>query len=846
MSDITPPRESWEAWNVHVIPLTIGDLPTPVTLPANGSASNPVQLLVGTNTVEAIMNSGVLRNYANQGYIVTDYRHDHPQYSLNGHIHSGLDILTAGATSNADALHTHANLRSDAEFEVAVRSIIDSVIDLNDYVLKAGSITQLSDITSTGAQIESAVSMAHAEAHAIDSHDTIATGSQLNMLVDGSNADCLHTHLIPSGSHNDLGGLNEGDYWHLTAAEYLDYVTLTDGSNADHLHTHSGSIGVHNSLSGLQGGDSDEFYHLSFDQFLTLTGGPSVNADEYHTHDLGGGGYITVQDEGVDVCSTVTTINFKGSTVQAKDCVNGTVNVYIPPPSYVSHFDTTDGTNDCSVGDLSTTTRYISAPTSEGSPFNIGDWTGGTQHSAIGTSSAAITYTSTNACSFYDDSTTTIEVNIYDADGVTTLAAHTTSAITGNTDVTVDNVRIQVTSWAADTDKYRGVITVSFNIDTILVGNGLDSGRFSVEIIHHDGSDGDFSYTQNDVFYDDQSQTQAIGNVTVAENAPSIVYKSGVMAYGAGSTFTVAIDDLDYLNTETYPQPFVRILGSEYNLSTLSLSSGNLTSWSNVWSNTNATYSNSSWAVNSSLFFTRTTTANITAQTIDWGAWGEVADASPNASIIIDTYTDNSTRVLEDFRGETERLQSDLATSWDNTASLATQDGGTGLQVGEGTYLFYPGHSNMSPAFPTANGDYGDYAPNAVSQPDYSSLTGTRYFYRGMWHTSTAHSNGLFNITGVTEANISADAVIIEISLDGTNWFNCNEEYMGGVLSDGQGCRINSDTQNMTLNGNLQFTLGTGGATSLSTGPGWGIWLRISMPDTSTVQMNKIEITDWA
>jgi|APSaa5957512622_1039677.scaffolds.fasta_scaffold00296_23 hypothetical protein len=65
----------------------------------------------------------------------------------------------------------------------------------------------------------------------------------------------------PVTVHNNLGGLNSGDYQHLTAAEYAnvhaeshtvashsdttatgtELETLTDGSNADSLHTHRGS-----------------------------------------------------------------------------------------------------------------------------------------------------------------------------------------------------------------------------------------------------------------------------------------------------------------------------------------------------------------------------------------------------------------------------------------------------------------------------------------------------------------------------------------------------------------------------------------------------------------------------
>ena len=545
----------------------------------------------------------------------------------------------------------------------------------------------------------------------------------------------------------------------------------------------------------------------------------------------GQGSLLEIQDEGVTVDTSIDTINFIGSGVVAVlDGVDSNkVHVYIPPANLVSHFDTADGDGDCTLTDKSTTSRRVSAPTSEGSPFNIGDWSGNDLRNTIQASDSAFAYTTTSPCSFLNY-TSTIEVNVYDADGTTPLATHTTSAISGNINVTVDNIIIQITSWAVDYYKFKGIIAVSFDISTILTANGFTSGRFSVEIIHHNSTDGDFTYTHGDIFYDSESQIQAIGNATVAETTPVIVRKSGVYAYDTGSSFTIAIDDLDYLNADSYPTNFVVLTAPEYGLPSYNItgSDGDLSGWTSAYNNTNATFSKNDWIINQSNYYVRTATANISAQVIDWSAGA--SDVSPDVSVIIDTYNDNSTRVYEDFRGETERLENDFSTPWDSTLSLASADDGQGLQVGEGTYLYYPTLDNSG------------YNPSSASQFDYSSLTGDRYYYRGMWHTGTSHSNGTFNMTGVTEANITSDDIIIEISLNGTDWYNCNENYLGGALSDGDGCRVNPGS---TVMPNLDFTLGSGGTTLVGTGPGWGIWIKITMPSTSTVKMNLLQITNW-
>ena len=337
---ISPLVETWKIANLTIWPLALTDVP-------GLGASNPLPPLAGGNpvwidaldytTAEILAASDTFRNSINNGQATSQgYQHTHlglydptpiagavPD-ATGWHSHSGLDILTGGATSNADALHTHDNFTTISDVDAAISTAIGD-LDLSVYVTKAGSITQLADITSTGAEIESAVSQAHAEGHTLLEHldDDPVTMANLIKLFDGSNADCLHVHSGGTGTfdgeHNDLDGLNDGDYVHLTAAEFVEFGTLTDGSNADALHTHNisalsdvnitsvsnGDIltwntvngrwenvaasisGVHNDLEGLQGGSfldpsNEEYYHLSYDEYIGLTGGDV--ADDYHIH----------------------------------------------------------------------------------------------------------------------------------------------------------------------------------------------------------------------------------------------------------------------------------------------------------------------------------------------------------------------------------------------------------------------------------------------------------------------------------------------------------------------------------------------------------------------------------
>jgi len=73
----------------------------------------------------------------------------------------------------------------------------------------------------------------HNEAHSVASHDdTTATGTELETLTDGSNADALHDH-----AHDTITSGTIAD--HDTGATGTELDTLTDGSDADALHVHA-------------------------------------------------------------------------------------------------------------------------------------------------------------------------------------------------------------------------------------------------------------------------------------------------------------------------------------------------------------------------------------------------------------------------------------------------------------------------------------------------------------------------------------------------------------------------------------------------------------------------------
>lgn len=557
----------------------------------------------------------------------------------------------------------------------------------------------------------------------------------------------------------------------------------------------------------------------------------------------GGGNAIIIQNQGVTITNQASTINFEGSGVEAEITAPGVVTVFVPPPAFVSHFNTMDGTDDATVANATTASRHVSAPTAEGNPFKLGSFTAGSLQPTL--KDTQLFFAPASLFSLFNTATT-LTASVLDSDGLTILATNS-QVISGNLDVTAQNIEIAVTNFAADSTKFKANVTITFNVGTILP----TGGHFSLSIIHNDASDGLYTFAQNDIFRDPNNVPAIIFNspagtgVTIAENTPVIKRLSGAYWYDFGSTFSLAIPRIDELNNISYPTVQVVADGSEYGLPTLNLAGGSLTGWTDAFNNTLASYSLAAWAISVHDFFDLTTTAHVSGTPQDWGAQTTVN--SNNAAVAIDTFnTPVASNTTEDFINESSRIESDLVTSWDSTQSLAVIDGGTGLQI-------YDSRLN----YPTVN--FTLYHPSPGSQPDYSALTGSRFYYRifrDLTGGGTSHSNGLLLLGdfNITEANLTADDVRFEISLDGVNWYNMNLAYLGGPLNNGDGCRINSDQHFLPAlsspDNSIQFTLGAGGFTDVTTGgaSGFGIFMRITYKSTvagKAAYLGSLNITDW-
>ena len=540
----------------------------------------------------------------------------------------------------------------------------------------------------------------------------------------------------------------------------------------------------------------------------------------------GGGGDLTICDEGSFVASGVTKINFKGADVQAL-LGTGEVCVFIPPPVFLSHWNTSDGSNgDQSVTEsISRTIQRISTPNGgQGSPFRTAGWEATNQDATLAGSATFTTPGDTTG--FGGDSTIVTEV--YNAAG-TLIDSYTTPSIAGNNVHNSPSTRIVVTitNFGVDATKFKANASVAVDIAGIFTDQGEDGGRYHVVVKHITDSTTDagqtFTYTQDDVFYDTNPTTPSVnGTVTVAEDgAPVTKHLSGIEYYTTGSQFTASVGDIDQLNRNTQATSGnLSVDGSDYGLPTLNHSpfgtgSSNFTGWTNNENQDNVSYSVSAWTINASNYRFFGTTGNVEATPKDgWASGSTVPGANDN--ILVDTYGITSTDLFDGFDDENRRQESDYSTAWDSVASLGAAD----ALVMNGQ-LMVPNQSTLVGESTAANADWTTYEPDAGgTNPDYSSegLGSGRSYYRtfpdaasifrpNFTLTFSGSFNGADALTDLTNQDLeifvrkvdgigNSGPVSPSLKLHGT-------PYNAGTFDDGDSdgqIRLGSSTGN-TING---------------------------------------------
>jgi hypothetical protein len=475
---------------------------------------------------------------------------------------------------------------------------------------------------------------------------------------------------------------------------------------------------------------------------------------------------LNFYDEGVLV-GTYAKVNFVGPGVLADEnpTNSDTINVYIPPPAYASHFNTTDGTTNGLVAEsgISKANVRISSPTTEGNPFYTGGgvnalWAGGVHPAHLVSNGSTLNFNTLGAVTGFGGNST-ITANLISGDGVTVLATFTTPAVTANgtwSSIGVNaGITVQVFNYASDGLKNKAEVEVNIDLYSMFSSPGtlgLDGGRYHVVLVHttDTATDGgiNYTYTQADAFIDINPSTPSFGatsSVTITESSTpnNIVTRhiSGVEYYTIGSQFEATATELNNINANTQGRQLgantnFRLTAPNYGLSAITQSVwaptfGTFTGWNNNHNDTNDSYAVTNWTIPSTSFRYRGDAGTASATLFDPWAASSPKNSAANL-ILIDTVSGGSSQYVETFNDETFRTQSDYSTSWISTSSLVN---GEACVVG-GT-LVRPDRYYLTTGVITPNLTL--YKPDkGGANPNYTGFSNDASFYRSFYTTLSA------------------------------------------------------------------------------------------------------------
>ena len=544
---------------------------------------------------------------------------------------------------------------------------------------------------------------------------------------------------------------------------------------------------------------------------------------------------VHIKDEG-SVVGTYPTINFVGVDVLAEDSgTPGQVNVYIPTPTFASHYNTTDGTtNGLVTENTPRNTVRISTPTLEGTPFFTGGWAGTNQYAYNGTGAGQNSLSTSSVVTGLSAPGTgdaKIQVIVTDGGG-NVISDNTVGPLNGNSNILTGDLHctIQVTGYAQDTSKWKGSVKVNVDMPRVFQDAGLSGGRYFIKTIMTtdtltDGGN-PYTYIQNDVFWDKNdlggypSSPIINGQSTIVENTGALQVKhlSGVEYYKLGSNFEIDVTDMDYLNSNTQGRSSsavwnFQVLGSDYGLSPIQEEAWNPSAgmsfpgWTNKYDISAVDFDYDNWPITASNYRFRNDDATVAARVWDpWVSSLPPGTSSIGAKILIDTYGITSDNLTERFDDENKRLIRSVGTytAWDSipplvptgltnqtTSSLSSGPYCDSAVVG-GTLIrpdkFY-GDNGNSPDTNDLLGDLVLYKPNVGgNNPDYSGA--------GYQVTSTFHR--LFE---VSPSNNNRPISSFELTFSGS--FPGGTAYTSLVSND---LRIYIRKLAATSSGNIGFS----------------------------------------
>lgn len=554
-------------------------------------------------------------------------------------------------------------------------------------------------------------------------------------------------------------------------------------------------------------------------------------------------------------------ISPSGTVADAVDSINEYLVGCCVSGNYASHLGTTDGNTNGFLQDPSFLLGRVSTPTTSGNPFYTGGWN--TDSNRDITNSNSVTWQLQASQKITDLQTGTITVSYIDGNLNTLHTETLTPDGSLNNQSSSPNSYVSITNLEQHLDRVEGFISINVPGNVVLSGS---SGYLQVLAQHVVSTT---TYDQSLEFFLDKEAAPSVGTQGVALGFVFRKYLSGVaFATIIGSSRSELVFSNSLLNVwkDTYRADPLLVNSSDFGITNFTVPYNSSSVTKNAVSppaapfihNEDFVYSQSVEIISTSVI-NPDQNGNFSSINYQVRDPFNVVNGTPIVPLIlINTYPNQSTDVLELFLDEDYRLIPNSGTSalssingsgraslaWDSTQSLAISGG---LQVINGA-LIYP------------QTDYSSYAP--LPNPDYSSLPGSLgneiYVRRFRDSLGASRSNGLFLITGMTEADRTSGDILIDLRVvgphisgngtqgpgnTGTGWLSLNTSFNSGTFKgdDGDGCFV-------TVGGfsapNFEFTLG-GFSTGFAGNQAIEVRVTYKNPQALSDRIRRIEITNW-
>lgn len=534
-------------------------------------------------------------------------------------------------------------------------------------------------------------------------------------------------------------------------------------------------------------------------------------------------------------------------------------------PEFASHLGTTDGNTNGLLQNPSFTTGRVSSPSSPGVPFYTGGWDDDTNRDI--TDSSNLTWQLQGGEKITDLHTGDIQVVYSNQAGVISTETLTLDGSVNNQSslpsgyVTVNNLS---NNPGAPTI-IEGFITISIPNDSLL-GGGSNSGKLDVMATHTVSSGNVYSQTVS--YFRDGSSSPSFTDQSVSLGTYFSKYLSGlefISSSGGNNSELVFVIESPDIWSDSYRADPLLVNSSNYGIPnfTVSYNSSDVTK--------NGGPSVAPFGYNEDFVFsgTREITSDVVNPDED-GIFLSISSQlrdpfnitngpafSGNPPILINTFSNTSTDLLENFTDENYRLISGTTSiaglsgsnrgvrEWNSQESLITA---SGLQVINGALVF-------------PQDDWSNYQP--ISNPDYSVIpgqvgpNGLNYFRQ--FASSIGRTNGVIRVEGMSELERLNKQILIDLRVVGphiignptqgpgnlgTGWLSLNEDFNFGSFSgdDGDGCFVTTGGFSAP---NFEFTLG-GFSTALA--ENLAVEVRITYPNTidgRSQRIIRLEMINW-